>query len=451
MTKKKTDNELSCRLNKVGGQAVLEGVMMKAGERTVTTCRKADGSLVVTDDSFRSIRKKYKFLNIPILRGVVNFIEMMILSFKTLGASADALGLEEEEPSKFEKWLAKRLGVGITDFIMVISLILGLGLSVLLFVLLPGWISYAIDWVLSLFGLSLGVLSAVVEGVVKVGIFITYLSLVSLMPDIKRTFMYHGAEHKSIACFEAGDELTPENAAKHKRFHPRCGTSFMFFMILLGIFAGLIIKQLIPGLSVWAYSGIRILILPLLMGIGYEIIMLAGKHDNIVTRVISTPGLWVQRITTKEPTPDMLEVAITSIKCALRDEFPEFLKFYEERAWEPEKPEAEDNIDLPEESEDNTEKTYEESAENADAEESVTLDVKNLSENETPKKKSRKERAPKAKREKAPRERKPKPQPTSIKSTRQLRFGSPKLRKDTYVRINLSDGSVDISRRGNYL
>ncbi len=335
---KNTENKKeSCRLNKVGGQAVLEGVMMKAGERTVTTCRKSDGSLVVTDDSFKSVRKKYKILNLPILRGVVNFVEMMILSFKTLGASADALGLEEEEPSKFEKWLANKLGVGITDFIMVISLLLGLALSALLFVLLPGWISYGIDWILSFFGVSLGVWSAVVEGVAKVGIFISYLSLVSLMPDIKRTFMYHGAEHKSIACFEAGDELTPENAAKHKRFHPRCGTSYMFFMILLGIFAGLIIKQLIPGLDVWAYSLIRILILPILMGVGYEVIMLAGKHDNIVTRAISAPGLWVQRITTKEPTLDMLEVAITSIKCALRDDFPEFKEFYEQRAWEPEK------------------------------------------------------------------------------------------------------------------
>ena len=330
------NNELSCRLNKVGGQAVLEGVMMKAGERTVTTCRKADGTLVVTDDSFRSVRKKYKILNTPIIRGVVNFVEMMMLSFKTLGASADALGLEEEEPSKFEKWLAEKLGVGITDFVMVISLVLGLALSAFLFVLLPGWISYAIDFVLGFFGLSLGIWSAVVEGVVKVGIFISYLSLVSLMPDIKRTFMYHGAEHKSIACFESGDELTPENAMKHKRFHPRCGTSFMFFMILLGIFAGLIIKQIIPGLSVWAYSAIRILILPLLMGIGYEVIMIAGKHDNIITRTISAPGLWVQRITTKEPTEDMLEVAITSIKCALRDDFPEFAKFYEEKPWESE-------------------------------------------------------------------------------------------------------------------
>lgn len=311
--------------------------MMKAGERTVTTCRKSDGSLVVTDDSFKSVRKKYKILNLPILRGVINFVEMMILSFKTLGASADALGLEEEEPSKFEKWLANKLGVGITDFIMVISLLLGLALSALLFVLLPGWISYGIDWILGFFGVSLGVWSAVVEGVAKVCIFLAYLSLVSLMPDIKRTFMYHGAEHKSIACFEAGDELTPENAAKHKRFHPRCGTSYMFFMILLGIFAGLIIKQLIPGLDVWAYSLIRILILPVLMGVGYEVIMLAGKHDNIVTRAISAPGLWVQRITTKEPTLDMLEVAITSIKCALRDDFPEFKVFYENREWEPEK------------------------------------------------------------------------------------------------------------------
>ena len=329
------NSELSCRLNKVGGQAVLEGVMMKAGERTVTTCRKADGTLVVTDDSFKSVRKKYKILNIPIIRGVVNFVEMMILSFKTLGASADALGLEEEEPSKFEKWLAEKLGVGLTDFVMVISLVLGLALSAFLFVLLPGWISYGIDFILGFFGVSLGIWSAVVEGVVKVGIFLAYLSLVALMPDIKRTFMYHGAEHKSIACFEAGDELTPENAMKHKRFHPRCGTSFMFFMILLGIFAGLVIKQFIPGLHVLAYSAIRILILPLLMGIGYEVIMVAGKHDNIITRTISAPGLWVQRITTKEPTEDMLEVAITSIKCALRDDFPEFAKFYEEKPWEP--------------------------------------------------------------------------------------------------------------------
>ena len=338
--KKKSACKAGCpsRLNRVGGQAVLEGVMMKAGEHTVTTCRKEDGSLAVTDGSFVSIRKKLKFLNIPILRGVVNFIEMMKLSIATLGASADAMGLDEEEnPGRFERWLKKRLGIRLTDLVRVISVILGLGLSVLLFLFLPIWVTAGVNLILELCSVPpMGpILTAIVEGLIKVGVFITYLSLVSLMPDIKRTFMYHGAEHKSIACFESGDELTPKNAMKHRRFHPRCGTSFMFFMILLGIFAGILIKTLIPGLPTWAYSLIRLGILPILMGIGYEVIMLAGKHDNIVTRIISAPGMWVQRITTKEPTEDMLEVAIVSIKCALRDDFPEFKEFFEAKAWEP--------------------------------------------------------------------------------------------------------------------
>ena len=344
---KKKESALCCdRLGKVGGQAVIEGVMMKAGERTVTTCRKEDGTLVVTDDSFVSVRTKHKILDLPIVRGVVNFVEMMMLSFKTLGASADALGLEEEEPSKFEKWLSEKLKINLTDLVMVISLILGLGLSALLFVFLPIWVTAGINLLLGFASLSMPEwLTAVIEGVVKVGIFLGYLSLVSLMPDIKRTFMYHGAEHKSIACFEAGEELTPENAAKHTRFHPRCGTSFMFFMILLGIFAGLIIKTLIPGLATWAYSLIRIAILPILMGVGYEFIRLAGKYPNAFTRALSAPGLWVQRITTKEPTLDMLEVAITSIKCALRDDYPEFREFYEAKPWEPEEIQNEDSAD----------------------------------------------------------------------------------------------------------
>ncbi len=333
---KKNINEGSCRLNRVGGQAVLEGVMMKAGERTVTTCRKDDGSLVVTDSKFVSVRKKHKWLNIPLLRGVINFVEMMILSVKTLGASADALGLEEEEPTKFEKWLKEKLKIDITGFIMGISVVLGLGLALLLFLFLPIWICAGINALLGwLFDIQMNsVVSSVVEGGLKIAIFLIYLSLTSLMPDIKRTFMYHGAEHKSIACFEAGEELTPENAAKHRRFHPRCGTSYMFFMILIGIFVGIIIKQLIPGLGTWLYTLIRLLILPLVMGLGFEIIMFAGKHDNLFTRALSAPGLWVQRITTKEPTLDMLEVAIVSIKLALRDDFPEFKTFYEERSWE---------------------------------------------------------------------------------------------------------------------
>lgn len=326
------------RLNKVGGQAVLEGVMMKAGNRTVTSCRKDDGSIVVYDDNFVSVRKKHKFLNLPILRGVVNFIEMMALSMKTLNASADALGIEEED-GKFEKWCKKHLGARATDVIMLISLVLGLGLSLLLFMFLPTWAADGINWlwqrVFNKPAITPTVI-AVIEGILKVAIFIVYLLLVSLMKDIRRTFMYHGAEHKTIACFEAGEELTPENAMKHKRFHPRCGTSFMFLMIALGILVGMFIRNLMPeGTHTIIISLIKLALLPITMGIGYEVLMLAGKHDNFLTRIISAPGLWVQRITTKEPTLDMLEVAITSTKCALRDEFPEYMEFFNEKGWEP--------------------------------------------------------------------------------------------------------------------
>ena len=333
MKKKHTccENKDSSRLGKVGGQAVLEGVMMKAGERTVTSCRKEDGSVYVNDATFTSVRKKHKILNIPILRGVINFVEMMILSVKTLSASADALEIEDEE-GKCEKWLKKHLGIRLTDVIMIIGTVLGIALSLFLFMFLPNFFSSIIDKYIA--GGKLGLWTAVLEGFVKIVIFIAYLWLVSLIPDIKRTFMYHGAEHKSIACFEAGADLTPENAKEYTRFHPRCGTSFMFFMILLGIFAGLFVKMLLPGLNTFVYTAIRLLILPIVVGLGYEFIMFAGKHDNFITRALSAPGLWVQRITTKEPTLDMLEIAIISIKCALRDEFPEFKEFYENRGWE---------------------------------------------------------------------------------------------------------------------
>ncbi len=360
------------RLNKVGGQAVLEGVMMKAGTRTVTTCRKSDGTLVVTDGEFHSKRKKNKLLNLPIIRGVINMIEMLKLSIDTLSASADALGLDEEDEktkARREKREAKRIAKGkapkkkkknssITDGVMVVSMFLGVLLAVGLFIVLPVLIGKGVDNLYlyvdgmmnpDRFARYLHEVSSfaipLIEGVAKVVIFVLYLSLTSLLKDIRRTFMYHGAEHKSIACFEAGEELTPENAKKHRRFHPRCGTSFMFVMILLGIVAGIIIHKLLgPTFSdlfgnfdTVAMIGTRILILPLLVGIGYEFIMFAGKHDNFITRALSAPGLWMQRITTKEPTEKMLEVAIVSIKCALRDEYPEFKKFYDERGWETKK------------------------------------------------------------------------------------------------------------------
>ncbi|MCQ2414110.1 MAG: DUF1385 domain-containing protein [Clostridia bacterium] len=339
MKKKCCESKEPQRLGKVGGQAVIEGVMMKAGEHTVTSCRRENGEIFVKDSLFVSSKKKHKILGWPFIRGTVNFIETMKLSVSTMGDSAEALGLEEEE-SKFEKWMKEKLHISVTDFAMVLGVVLGLALSVFLFIFLPAIISgYLGDWLGWTAENGKQALKSVTEGGVKIVIFLVYLYVISLLPDIKRTFMYHGAEHKSIACFEAGAELTPENAMKYKRFHPRCGTSFMFVMILLGVFAGFFIRLLFPGIESlrggkWIYSLIRIAILPVVVGIGYEYIMYAGKHPNVLTRILSAPGLWVQRLTTKEPTADMLEVAITSLKCALRDEYPEFNEFYENRGWE---------------------------------------------------------------------------------------------------------------------
>ena len=337
------DGKIKERLGKVGGQAVIEGVMMKAGTRTVTTCRKEDGTIIVNDGNFESVRKKHKILNIPILRGVINFVEMMMLSFKTLGVSAEALELDDEK-DKQKKAEGKKTT---TDLVMIIGLILGVALAVVLFMLLPGLVSdFAAYLINKISGYQINAtLRAVIEGAAKIVIFILYLVLVALMPDIKRTFMYHGAEHKSIACFEAGCELTPENAKNYTRFHPRCGTSFMFVMILLGVIVGIVINNLFPGLNRFLLTAIRLLILPLVVGLGYEFIMFAGKHDNPITRTLSAPGLWMQRITTREPTEDMLEIAIISLKCSLRDDFEDFNRFFELRPWEKSKTESEDTPD----------------------------------------------------------------------------------------------------------
>ncbi len=331
------------RLGKVGGQAVIEGVMMKADSHTVVTCRTPDGSIVVTEKEFSSAKDRHPWMGLPIIRGVVGFIESMILSFSTLEASADAMGLDDEE-SKFEQWLKKHLGLRLTDVIMIIGGVLGIGLSLGLFLFLPAFLSELLNTLVS--G-RLGAFRAVFEGIIKVGIFLAYLWLISLLPDIKRTFMYHGAEHKSIACFEAGVDLTPENAKNYTRFHPRCGTSFMFFMILIGIIAGLFLRLIFPRLPSLLYALIRLLILPLIMGIGYEFIRYAGKHDSLFVRMLSAPGLWVQRITTREPTEDMLQIAIISLKGALRSAIPEFEEYFIARPWEPVKETEEDHTQAP--------------------------------------------------------------------------------------------------------
>lgn len=311
-----------CRRNKVGGQAVIEGVMMKRGEETALATRRDDGTVDIKKNSFVSIKKKIKFLGLPILRGIVGFIESMALSFKTMNDATEALGIEEEE-GKTEKWLKKHLGIKLTDVIMVIGMILGVGLALALFMYLPALCTKLVqNHIATPNGVTLNRYAvAAIEGGIKVLVFILYLLLVSLMKDIRRVFQYHGAEHKSIACYEAGLELTPENAKKCTRFHPRCGTSFMFVMILLGIFVGMLFPaEWLP----WQRSLAKIATLPIVMGLGYEFIMLAGKHDNFLTRIMSAPGLWMQRITTKEPDEKQLAIAICAIKASMPEEFPDF-------------------------------------------------------------------------------------------------------------------------------
>ena len=319
--------EINPRLGQVGGQAVLEGVMMKAGEKCATACRLTDGSITVHRDTFVSARKKHKICNLPLIRGVVNFVEMLMLSMKTLNISVEAMGEELGEESKFEKWLKEKLHIDAMAVATVLSMILGIGLSVLLFIFLPRFVS---SFALGLFGDNVhAVWYGVVEGIVKVLIFIGYLLFCSSMKEMRRVFAYHGAEHKSVACYESGEELTPANAKHHTRFHPRCGTSFMFVMILLGIFVGVILNYALPELKTMRfgnllYTLIKLAILPLIMGLGFEFIMFAGKHDNVIVRALSAPGLWMQRITTKEPDEQMLEVAITALKCAMPEVFPDF-------------------------------------------------------------------------------------------------------------------------------
>ncbi len=324
---KKENKNLNCRLGTVGGEAVLEGIMMKGKDGTMgVAVRREDGSVLVTKEKHSSIRKKHKILNLPIIRGIVGMVESFLLSYKVLNISADVYGEGVgEEPSKFEKWLEKKFGKSLMDFVMVIASVLGVALALGLFMFLPSLITKGIE---ALVRTDLGAWKNLIEGVLKIGIFIAYLSLVSLMKDIRRTFQYHGAEHKSIFCYEAGEELTVENVKKHSRFHPRCGTSFLFVMLIISVL--IFSLPFVPWDNIWLRLLIKLPLMPLAIGLGFEFIMLAGKHDNWFIRLLSAPGLFMQRITTREPDEKQIEVAIIALKTALPEDFPDFVPPTEE-------------------------------------------------------------------------------------------------------------------------
>lgn len=305
----------------VGGQALIEGIMMRGPKGAAMSVRLPNGTIETEYKDVKPWREKNKFFSLPLIRGIVGFVESLVTGYGYLMESAEksTQGLEnppEEELSKFDKWIEKHFGEKMMNVVGVISAVLGFGLAFFLFMWLP---SFVVDKVT--FGKLLE-FHPLFEGIIRIIIFVLYMLAVSHMKDIHRVFMYHGAEHKSIFCYENGLELTVENVRKQSRFHPRCGTSFMFVMILLSILLSSALVLIFPNLAdinrmLWIL--IKLLIMPLVMGIGYEFIKYAGKHDNLLVKILSAPGLWMQRITTKEPTDDIIEVGIEAIKAVLTD------------------------------------------------------------------------------------------------------------------------------------
>ena len=305
----------------VGGQALIEGIMMRGPKGAAMSVRLPNGTIETEYKDVKPWREKNKFFSLPIVRGIVGFVESLVTGYGYLMESAEksTQGLEnppEEELSKFDKWIEKHFGEKMMNIVGVISAVLGLGLAFFLFMWLP---SFVVDKVT--FGKLLD-FHPLFEGIIRIIIFVLYMLAVSHMKDIHRVFMYHGAEHKSIFCYENGLELTVENVRKQSRFHPRCGTSFMFVMILLSILLSSALVLIFPNLAdinrmLWIL--IKLLIMPLVMGVGYEFIKYAGKHDNLLVKILSAPGLWMQRITTKEPTDDIIEVGIEAIKAVITD------------------------------------------------------------------------------------------------------------------------------------
>lgn len=312
----------------IGGQALIEGIMMRGPEKDAVAVRtNGEIKLEVTP---RRIRPKGSFATWPLFRGAVNFFDSQMVGVKALMRSADLSpeGIEEEEPSKFDLWLEKKLGnEGFQKMILGVAVFFGLGLSVMLFFMLPMVIVGFLDhWVHSNLAQNL------IEGVVRMCIFMTYMLLVSRMKDMKRVFAYHGAEHKTIRCYEAGLPLTVENVRAQTRLHPRCGTSFLLVVMVISILvfsvASSLLLMLIPGLGAmrgtFLYRLImilfKLLLLPLVVSITYEINRWAGRHDNWFTKILTAPGLWLQNFTTNEPDDSMIEVGITAVHAVLPEE-----------------------------------------------------------------------------------------------------------------------------------
>ncbi len=299
----------------IGGQAVIEGVMMRGKKLYALAVRTPKKEIVVEKTPIKPAAERCKILGWPIIRGVVAFVDSLVMGMKVTTKSATIAGLDDieyDQESKFEKWLESKFGDKLADYLIYFSVAISIILCIGIFMVLPTFLGGAVTNLLH----GDATLRSVIEGVIKIVIFVGYMFLVSQMKDIKRVFMYHGAEHKTINCFERGEELTVENVRHNTRFHKRCGTSFLVIVMLVSIILFFFIRTDVLWLRVLS----RIILVPAIAGISYEFIRYAGKHDNWLVNIISAPGIAMQIITTSEPDDSMIEVAIASLNAVLEEE-----------------------------------------------------------------------------------------------------------------------------------
>ena len=322
--------QAACRRPDIGGQAVMEGVMMKAPDAIAISVRRPNGDIVTKRKAYVPLSAKHKWMGWPIVRGVVNFVTMLSMGMSTLQDSTDMLGIMDEEPTKFEKWLAKKLGKGIDKIVMGTAIVLAVILSVGLFFVIPELVARglkalmpdpAMNWLINL-----------LSGIVRICILIAYILFCSTVPDVRRTFEYHGAEHKTVYCNENDLPLTPENAQQFTTLHPRCGTSFLLIVMVIsilvfsvassGLLAAVPALEAMRGTFLFRLLMIcfKLLLLPVVVGITYEINRLVGRYDNWFTAALSAPGLWMQNFTTNEPDDSMIEVGIAAVQAVLPEE-----------------------------------------------------------------------------------------------------------------------------------
>ena len=303
--------ENNCRFD-VGGQAVMEGVMMRSPTATAVTVRRPDGTMVTKLTPFIPLKQKHPWMGKPFIRGVINMGTMLYYGMNTLEDSTKMLGLLDEEPTKFERWLAEKLGKGVDKIVMAFAIILAVVLSIALFVALPAGVESLLR------GAGMPTVGyTLIGGLVKILLLIGYMIFCGFVPDVRKTFQYHGAEHKSVHCHESGLPLTPENAASFSRLHPRCGTAFLLIVFLISIFLFLVLNVLVPISNFFLRFLFHLAMLPIVAGVSYEVLMGLAHSESKAACLLRWPGMQMQRLTTREPDEKMLECAIVSVNVVL--------------------------------------------------------------------------------------------------------------------------------------